>query len=171
MDRIPMQDMTKIVKLYFATNSVVLAQRTFRREFPGRHCPCERTIKRLVDKFRNTGSLAHSNKGHGDRPILARTPANIQAVRDRWKAIPTKINKAAVTGSLYLKDICMKSHTQRLHIVSLQDINSPTTNRCKQSRKVKIRPKRFWKNWKQPGSSRPHFLQRWSPFSSQWTYQ
>lgn len=90
MDRIPIQDRTKIVELYFATNSVVCTQRTFRREFPGRHCPCARTIKRLVDKFRNTGSLVDDNKGHSGHPFSARTPANIAVVRDRLQQSPRK---------------------------------------------------------------------------------
>ena len=112
MDLIPIQDRTKTAELSFTTNSVVLDQRNFRREFPGRHCPCERTIKRLVDKFRNTGSLVDNNKGHSGRPFSARTPANNQAVRDCLQQSPRKINKAAVTRIRYLKDICTKSHTQ-----------------------------------------------------------
>ena len=90
MDRIPIQDRTKIVEFYCATNSVVLAKRTFRREFPGKQCPCERTIKRLVDKLRNTDSLADNNKVHSGRPFSTRTPANIQAVRDRLQQSPQK---------------------------------------------------------------------------------
>ena len=90
MDRIPIPARTKIVELYFATNPVVLTQRTFWTEFPGRPCPCERTIKRLVDKFRNTGSLVDDNKGHSSRPFSARNPTNIQVVRDRLQQSPRK---------------------------------------------------------------------------------
>ena len=88
MERIPSQNRTKIVELYFATISVVLAQRTFRTKFPGRHCPNTKTIKGLVDKFRNTGSVVDDNKDHSGRPFLARTTAKIQKVKDRFQQSP-----------------------------------------------------------------------------------
>ena len=128
MERISTQDRTKIVKLYFATNSVVLAQRTFRREFPGRHCSCARTIKRLVDKFKNIGGVVDGNKGHSSQPFSARSSAKIPRSKRLFAAIPTKINKVAVTGGPYFKDICTKNCTHRLNIVSIQDTNPPTTN-------------------------------------------
>lgn len=79
-----------IIELYFATNSVILAQRNFRREFPGRRCPCAKTIRRLLAKFRSTGSLVDANKGHSGRPLSARSPDNIQAVRERLQQSPRK---------------------------------------------------------------------------------
>ena len=88
MERISTLDRTKIVELYFATYLVVLAQRTFRREFPRRHCLCTRIIKHLVDKFRNTSSVVDVNKGHSGRPFSGRTPAKIQEVRDRLQRSP-----------------------------------------------------------------------------------
>ena len=91
MDHIPIQDRTKLIKLYFATNSLVLPQCTFQRDIPGsRHCPCERTIKHLMDKFRNTGSLVNNNKGHSGWPFSARSTTNIQAVRDHLQQSPRK---------------------------------------------------------------------------------
>ena len=47
-------------------------------------------IKRLVDKFRNTGSLVDNNKDHSGRPFSTRTPAYIQAVRDHLQQSPRK---------------------------------------------------------------------------------
>ena len=123
MERISTKDRTIIVE-HFATNSVVLAQRTFQREFPGRQRPCARTIKRFVDKFRNTGSVVDHNKGHSGRLFSARTPAS----KRPFAALPTKINKAAVTGGRYFKNICTKHRTQKLNIASIQDTNPPTTN-------------------------------------------
>ena len=73
MGRITIQDRSKIIELYFYANSVVLAQCTVRREFPDRYCPSEKNIKRLVDKFRNTGSLVDNNKGHSGQSFSATT--------------------------------------------------------------------------------------------------
>ena len=47
-------------------------------------------MKRLVDKFSNTGSFVDNNIGHSGRPFSATTPANIQAVRDRLQQSPRK---------------------------------------------------------------------------------
>ena len=171
MDRIPIPARTKIVELYFATNPVVLTQRTFWTEFPGRPYPCERTIKRLVDKFRNTGSLVDNDKGHSSRPFSARNPTNIQVVRDRLQQSPRKSTRRLSQEVGISRTSAGRVIHKRLNIVSLQDKNSPTTNRCKQKRKVRIPPNHFWKNWKQSGSSRPHFLQQWNPFSSKRTCQ
>ena len=43
---------------------MVLTQRVFRREFPGRKTPCRKTIKKIVEKFRNAGNVVNENKGH-----------------------------------------------------------------------------------------------------------
>ena len=55
---------SKILESYLSTKSMVLTQRVFRREFPGRKTPCRKTIKQIVQKFRNTGSVVNENKGH-----------------------------------------------------------------------------------------------------------
>jgi len=55
---------TKIVEAYFATKSVILTQRQCRRDFGGDKVPDKRTIERLVAKFRKTGSVTNTSKGH-----------------------------------------------------------------------------------------------------------
>ncbi|KAK8372042.1 hypothetical protein O3P69_011893 [Scylla paramamosain] len=55
--RYSVQERIKIVEVYFATKSVVQTQRQFRRDFPGRNAPTRLTIRRLLDKFRETGSV------------------------------------------------------------------------------------------------------------------
>ena len=76
------EERTRIVELYFATKSPTLVQRQFRREHPEKKIPHRHTITRLVEKFRNTGSVINNNKGHCGAKATARTPAKVQDVRD-----------------------------------------------------------------------------------------
>jgi len=50
------QETIKIVETYFATKSVVPK---VRKDYPGRNAPTRLTIKHLVDKFKETGSIQH----------------------------------------------------------------------------------------------------------------
>ena len=84
------QERTKIVQPYLATKSVVLIQRQFRRKFPGRKIPHRNTIKSLIQKFRDTGSVANNNKTHSGARLTARTPARVQDVRTRLEQSPRK---------------------------------------------------------------------------------
>ena len=45
------------MEAHFATKSVVLTQRQFRRDFPGRNRPSKLTIRCLLEKFRETEGL------------------------------------------------------------------------------------------------------------------
>ena len=80
----------KILESYFSTKSVVLTQREFRREFPARKTPCRKTITKIVEKFRNTGSVRNDNKRHSGRYVAVRTRANVQAVRKHLEQSPRK---------------------------------------------------------------------------------
>ena len=51
------QEQIKVIELYFATKSPVLVQRQFRREFPGRKIPHRNTIRALVEKLRDIGTV------------------------------------------------------------------------------------------------------------------
>jgi len=55
--RYSMQERIEISKAHFATKSFVQTQRKFRRAFPDKNVPTRLTIKRLLDKFRETGSV------------------------------------------------------------------------------------------------------------------
>ena len=81
---------SKILESYFSTKSVVLIQREFRREFPGRKTPCRKTITKIAEKFWNTGSVGNGNKGHGGRYVTVRTRANVQTVRKYLEQSPWK---------------------------------------------------------------------------------
>ena len=84
------QQRTHIIEAYFATNYVLLTQRQCRREFGRNNVPHRRTIERLVAKFREIGNVVNANKGHSGRPLSARTPNNIQTVRERLEESPRK---------------------------------------------------------------------------------
>ena len=72
------QERIKIVEAYFATKSVVLTQRQFRRDVPKKNPPSRLTIKRLLEKFRETGSAGDKHKGHSGRPRSSRTDNNLR---------------------------------------------------------------------------------------------
>ena len=81
---------SKILESYFSTKWVVLIQREFPREFPGRKTPCRKTMTKIAEKFWNTGSVGNGNKGHGGRYVTVRTRANFQTVRKYLEQSPWK---------------------------------------------------------------------------------
>ena len=78
--RYTVQERLKIVEAYFATKSVVLTQRQFRRDFPGRNPPSKLTIRRILEKVKETGRVGDKIKGHSGRPRSARAANNIETV-------------------------------------------------------------------------------------------
>ena len=81
----------KILESYFSTKSVVLTQREFRREFPGRRY--RKTITKIVEKFRNTGSVGNDSKGHSGWYATVRTRTNVQAVRKHLEQSPQRLTR------------------------------------------------------------------------------
>ena len=88
--RYTVQERIKIVEAYFSTKSVVLTQRQFRRDFLRKNPPSRLTIRCLLEKFRETGSVGDKNKGHSGRPRSSRTDNNIEALRQRLEESPRK---------------------------------------------------------------------------------
>ena len=81
-------DKTNIIESYFSTKSMVLTERVFRKEFPGRKIPCRKT--NIVKTFWKTGNMRNDNKGNSGRQVTVRTPANVQAVREYFQQSPRK---------------------------------------------------------------------------------
>ena len=79
---------SKILEIYFSTKSVVITQREFRREFLERKTPCRKRITKIVEKFRNTGSVGNDNKSHSGWYVAVRTCANAQAERKHLEQSP-----------------------------------------------------------------------------------
>ena len=102
---------SEILESYFSTKSVVLTQRKFSREFPGRKTLCSKRITKIVEKFRNTENVGNDNKGHIGWYITAKTHANVQAVREHLEQSPRKstrrlsqevgISRPAVQGVIH----------------------------------------------------------------------
>ena len=80
-DQFSVHERLKILESYFSTKSVVVTQREFRREFPGRKTPWRKTITKIVEKCRNTETVGNDNKGHSGWYVAVRTRANVQAER------------------------------------------------------------------------------------------
>ena len=81
---------SKILESYFSTKSVVLTQRRFSKEFPGRKTPWRKRITKIAEKFRNTENVGNDNKGHIGRYGAVKTHANVQAVREHLEQSPRR---------------------------------------------------------------------------------
>ena len=82
-ERYTEQERIKIVETYFATKLVVLTQRQCRKELGKDKVPDRKTIKHLVAKFRETGSVTNAKKVCSDRPCSVKTPNNAQNLLER----------------------------------------------------------------------------------------
>jgi len=85
--RYSVQDRIKVVWAYFATRAVV----KFHREMPGRNVRTRLTIKRLLDKFTQTGSVQDNIKGRSGRPRSVRTENHIHTVKQCLRAVSKEI--------------------------------------------------------------------------------
>ena len=96
--RYSVQERIKIMEAYLATKSLIQTQRQFRRDFPGRNAPTRATILRILNKFRETGSVQDKNQGHSGRTRSARTDPHIDNVRGHLAMSPKEIHKTFVAG-------------------------------------------------------------------------
>lgn len=70
-----------IVEEYYRTNSIAAVLNAFSARFPERRRPTRRTIGKLLQKFQARGTVTNQNAGFSGRARAARTPANIELVR------------------------------------------------------------------------------------------
>lgn len=77
-----------VVEVYFATRSIVEIQNRFRQRFQNRQPPTKRSIKKLVKKFQERGTVENQNAGRSGRLRTTRTGANIDRVRVAIEANP-----------------------------------------------------------------------------------
>ena len=76
-----------IVKWYYENiKSVVRTQRTFKRVYKCKTAPCGQTIRNLVKKFEEDGSVA--NKSAPGPVFTARTPHNIAKIQKKIEESP-----------------------------------------------------------------------------------
>ena len=70
---------TKTIEFFFASQSVTVTQRNFKRHFKSTKAPSRNTILWLVDKFRKEGTVDNL-RGTAGRRKLVRTPQTVKQV-------------------------------------------------------------------------------------------
>ena len=68
---------TKTIEFLFASQSVTVTQRYFKRHFKSTKAPSRNTVLRLVDKFRNEGTVDNLRGTAGLRKPV-RTPQTVK---------------------------------------------------------------------------------------------
>ncbi|CAB3262266.1 unnamed protein product [Arctia plantaginis] len=87
MEQYTHQERGTIVSIFLRNNSsVVLAQREFRRRFPGRPAPTAQTLRRLATNLEEYGTTRDAAKS--GRPRSARSAENIAAVAEDVELSP-----------------------------------------------------------------------------------
>ena len=110
-----------IVTKYFETKSYNAVREAFVLQFPQRNAPSKKTIYKNVKKYQENGTSLNLNKGHSGRRITARTPQNIQVVRDALNANPnvsTRRNGVPVSRRTFQRIVQhdLKWHPYRIHV-------------------------------------------------------
>jgi len=79
-----------ILEIIFAMKSNVSTQIQFCRVQQNARIPQYKTIKRIVERFRDIGSVKDQIKGRSGRKPSVRTPDKIEAIREALQASPKK---------------------------------------------------------------------------------
>ena len=69
-----------VVTEFTRTNSITSVQRSFAAVFPGRRPPTDKTIKKLMQKFQDRGTVENQNAGRSGRRRSTWTPQNIDLI-------------------------------------------------------------------------------------------
>jgi len=109
------QGRIKIVDGYFVMKSVVQTQQQLQRNFPGIQRSTTLTIKHLLDKFREMGSVQDSSEGRSGRPRSFRTENHIMIVRQMFGAVSREIHKAFVPGHRSFKEFSYAHNASRIY--------------------------------------------------------
>ena len=80
-------ELTFVTEQYFHTNSIVVAQREFKKHFNKLHAPSRKVILRCANNFRKTGSI-HLKRG--GRKRSSRVTQNIEKVQEVMERSPRK---------------------------------------------------------------------------------
>ncbi|XP_043676454.1 uncharacterized protein LOC122633042 [Vespula pensylvanica] len=81
MKRLTLNERTKIVQFYFENNrSIISTQRAYRRHFNVKNAPAEMTIRNIIARFQQQGTV--SDLPRSGRPRSVFTNANIQRVEE-----------------------------------------------------------------------------------------
>ena len=77
---------------YLRTHSLQDVANAFAERFPNRAPPAKSTIWKNVRKYLQEGTSLNLNQGRSGRPRTARTPQNIEAVRQQLEANPANLS-------------------------------------------------------------------------------
>lgn len=77
-----------IVEEYFRSNNIAVVLNGFVGRFPDRRRPTRRTITKLLEKFQTRGTVKNQNAGNSGRLRTARTPENVELVRQTLEENP-----------------------------------------------------------------------------------
>jgi len=119
------QKRIKVVEAYFATKSVAQTQRHFWRDFPlsrlKRPNQCHnKAIKRLLDKFRKTGSVQDSIKGRSGRLQSLGTDNHIVTVRQCYEQSSKKSSRLLSQETDLSRHSIMRIMSQDLHLFRIR---------------------------------------------------
>lgn len=104
----------------------ISTQRAFRRAYPNRRAPREETIRRLVNKFLQHGTV-NDVKAIG-RPRSCRSNENIELVRDDAQAEQKTFTRRGVAQLGLCEQVLRRIlHLLRLAYVSIQNSNCVQT--------------------------------------------
>ena len=98
------QQPIKIIEAYFATKSVLLTQRKCRRDFEKNNVPDRRTIQRLMDKFRETESVADVSQ----RPQWSTLFKSFKSNKPGSFSIVWRISSQNVSPSALFWSVCLR---------------------------------------------------------------
>ena len=94
MSRLTTDERTKLVGWYFENHkSVVNTQRAYKRNFKTRDAPTSRTIREVVKRFQEKGTVAYRERC--GPPKSVRTPQNIEVEGKNTRFSPTIIKNLA----------------------------------------------------------------------------
>ena len=95
-----------IVKNYWISNSVIITQRVFIREYGVRDGPDRKTILRLVDEIEQTGSLTSEKGKHNPQSLVPLPPVD---VRERLLRSPQKSLRRLSQETGYSVTMCQRA--------------------------------------------------------------
>ena len=81
-----------LVQEYLRTHSLQDVANAFAEQFPNRAPPAKSTIWKNVRKYLQEGTSLNLNQGRSGRPRTARTPQNIEAVRQQLEGNPANLS-------------------------------------------------------------------------------
>lgn len=110
-----------VVTKYHETKSYNEVREAFARRFPNRNAPSKKTIYKNVLKYQQNGTSLNLNKGRSGRRVTARTPENIQLVRDALNTNPqisTRRNGIPVSRRSFQRIVHqnLQWHPYRIHV-------------------------------------------------------